>query len=133
MTKSELVARLARRFPHLVQKDAQIAVALILGAVTEALASGRRAEIRGFGSFSIHHRPPKLARNPRTGEAVAVAEKYAPHFKPGSNLQESVQPLPGQSSIRVDVDRHRTVHSNCPLAMRQGSGCGTIVPVTQPA
>lgn len=133
MTKSELVSRLARRFPHLVHKDARIAVELILGAVTGALASSRRVEIRGFGSFSIRHRAPKLARNPRTGEAVAVAEKHVPHFKPSSGLLESVQLPPGQSSIRVDGDRRQTMPPYRPLAMRQDIRLGATAPVAQAA
>lgn len=91
MNRSDLNVRLAGHFPHLTQKDLQIAVDLMLDAIAGALTGGRRAEIRGFGSFTVHYRPAKVARNPRTGEPVPVTEKYVPHFKPGKGLQEAVQ------------------------------------------
>ena len=90
MTKSELIARLAERFPQLVAKDADFAVKMILDALSEALVKGDRIEIRGFGSFSVTHRPPRLGRNPRSGEAVQIPEKRVPHFKPGKALREAV-------------------------------------------
>ena len=90
MTKSELIARLAERFPQLVAKDAELAVKVILDAMTEALANGDRIEIRGFGSFSLNHRPPRVGRNPRSGERVDVPEKWVPHFKAGKELRERV-------------------------------------------
>ena len=90
MTKSELIARLAERFPQLVAKDAELAVKVILDAMTEALAQGDRIEIRGFGSFSLNHRPPRIGRNPRSGERVDVPEKWVPHFKAGKELRERV-------------------------------------------
>ena len=90
MTKSELIARLAERFPQLVAKDAELAVKVILDAMTEALANGDRSEIRGFGSFSLNHRPPRVGRNPRSGERVDVPEKWVPHFKAGKELRERV-------------------------------------------
>ena len=90
MTKSELIARLAERFPQLVAKDAELAVKVILDAMTEALARGDSIEIRGFGSFSLNHRPPRVGRNPRSGERVEVPEKWVPHFKAGKELRERV-------------------------------------------
>ena len=90
MTKSELIARLAERFPQLVAKDAELAVKVILDAMAEALARGDRIEIRGFGSFSLNHRPPRVGRNPRSGERVEVPEKWVPHFKAGKELRERV-------------------------------------------
>ena len=90
MTKSELIARLAERFPQLVAKDAELAVKVILDAMTDALARGDRIEIRGFGSFSLNHRPPRVGRNPRSGERVEVPEKWVPHFKAGKELRERV-------------------------------------------
>ena len=90
MTKSELIARLAERFPQLVAKDAELAVKVILDAMTDALARGDRIEIRGFGSFSLNHRPPRIGRNPRSGERVDVPEKWVPHFKAGKELRERV-------------------------------------------
>lgn len=91
MTKSELIAKLSGHFPHLVQKDAQVATELILDAITDALRQGRRIEMRGFGSFSLHYRPARLARNPKTGEPVPVAAKIVPHFKPGQPLLASLK------------------------------------------
>jgi integration host factor subunit beta len=90
MTKSELIARLAERFPQLVAKDADLSVKMILDAMTEALSKGDRIEIRGFGSFSINRRPPRTGRNPRSGEQVEIPEKLVPHFKPGKALREAV-------------------------------------------
>ena len=90
MTKSELIARLAQRYPQLVAKDAELAVKMILDAMAKSLAEGRRIEIRGFGSFSLHFRPPRQGRNPKTGEAVALSGKHVPHFKPGKDLRERV-------------------------------------------
>ncbi len=90
MTKSELNDRLAARFPQLLAKDAEMAVKMILDAMTEALSRGNRVEIRGFGSFALNYRSPRSARNPKSGEKVAVAEKYVPHFKAGKELRERV-------------------------------------------
>lgn len=90
MTKSELIARLAERFPQLVAKDADYAVKMIIDAMTGALATGDRIEIRGFGSFALNYRPPRVGRNPKSGEKVHVPEKYVPHFKAGKELRERV-------------------------------------------
>ena len=90
MTKSELIARLAERYPQLVAKDADFAVKTILDAMADALSTGQRIEIRGFGSFSINRRPPRMGRNPRSGESVHIPEKRVPHFKPGKALREAV-------------------------------------------
>ena len=90
MTKSELIAQLAERFPQLVVKDADYAVKMILDAMTDALARGDRIEIRGFGSFALNYRPPRVGRNPKSGEKVHVPEKYVPHFKAGKDLRERV-------------------------------------------
>ncbi|QID17392.1 integration host factor subunit beta [Nitrogeniibacter mangrovi] len=90
MTKSELIARLAGRFPQLVAKDADYAVKMILDAMTASLSRGDRIEIRGFGSFALNYRPPRVGRNPKSGERVEVAEKYVPHFKAGKELRERV-------------------------------------------
>ncbi len=90
MTKSELIARLAERFPQLVAKDADLSVKMILDAMSEALAKGDRIEIRGFGSFSLNYRPPRIGRNPKTGAKVEVPAKYVPHFKAGKELRERV-------------------------------------------
>ncbi|MDY0057202.1 MAG: integration host factor subunit beta [Methyloversatilis sp.] len=90
MTKSELITRLATRFPQLVAKDADYAVKMILDEMTAALVRGDRIEIRGFGSFSLNHRPPRVGRNPKSGEKVMVPEKRVPHFKAGKELRERV-------------------------------------------
>ncbi len=93
MTKSELLAKLAGRFPQLVAKDADYAVKMILDAMTAALTRGDRIEIRGFGSFALNYRPPRIGRNPKSGEKVQVPEKYVPHFKAGKELRERVDQL----------------------------------------
>ena len=88
MTKSELIARLAQRYPQYVAKDAGAAVETIHDAMTQALKEGKRIEIRGFGSFCLNHRPPLVGRNPKSGKRVRVPEKYVPHFKAGKDLRE---------------------------------------------
>lgn len=90
MTRSDLIARLAERFPQLVAKDADFAVKMMIDALTESLARGDRIEIRGFGSFSLNYRPSRLGRNPKSGEKVQVPEKHVPHFKAGKELRERV-------------------------------------------
>ena len=90
MTKSELIAKLATRFPQLVAKDADFAVKMILDAMIGALERGDRTEIRGFGSFDLNYRSPRIGRNPKSGEKVEVAAKYVPHFKAGKELRERV-------------------------------------------
>ena len=90
MTRSDLVEELAERFRQLTHKDAESAVKAILDAMSEALVRGHRIEIRGFGSFSINRRPPRMGRNPRSGQSVAIPEKRVPHFKPGKALCEAV-------------------------------------------
>lgn len=90
MTRSDLVEELASRFGQLTHRDAEFAVKTILDAVSDALVRGHRIEIRGFGSFSVNRRPPRMGRNPRSGESVAIPEKRVPHFKPGKALREAV-------------------------------------------
>lgn len=90
MTKSELIASLAGSFPQLLVKDAELTVKTILDTLTAALAEGQRIEIRGFGSFGVNVRPPRIGRNPRSGEKVMVQEKRVPHFKAGKELRERV-------------------------------------------
>lgn len=90
MTRSELITRLAERYPQLVLKDAEFAVRTILEAMARTLAEGHRIEIRGFGSFALSHRPPRVGRNPKSGEKVMVPGKRVPHFKPGKELREKV-------------------------------------------
>jgi len=90
MTKSELIERITDRHPELSSKDIELAVKTILDTMSQALSQGDRIEIRGFGSFSLHFRNPRLGRNPKTGESVELKGKYVPHFKPGKELREQV-------------------------------------------
>ena len=90
MTRSDLISRLAERYPQLLAKDTELAVKVILEAMSETLAQGGRIEIRGFGSFALNYRPPRTGRNPKTGEKVQVPAKYVPHFKAGKELRERV-------------------------------------------
>ena len=90
MTRSELVEELAARFSQLTQRDAEYSVKAILDAMNDALVRGHRIEIRGFGSFSVNRRSPRIGRNPRSGESVMIPEKRVPHFKPGKALREQV-------------------------------------------
>jgi len=90
MTKSELIEILAAKNGHLNHKDVELAVKSLIEQMSLSLSTGNRIEIRGFGSFSLHYRPPRMGRNPKTGDAVALAAKYVPHFKPGKELRERV-------------------------------------------
>jgi integration host factor subunit beta len=90
MTKSELIELLAAKQKHLPTKDVELAVKQVLEIMGDALAEGNRIEIRGFGSFSLHYRPARQGRNPKTGDAVALSGKHVPHFKPGKELRERV-------------------------------------------
>lgn len=99
MTRSDLVTRLTERFAQLTQKDTEFAVKTMLDAMSDALARGHRIEIRGFGSFSVSHRPARVGRNPRSGAQVIIPEKRVPHFKPGKALRETVD---AQVPLTVD-------------------------------
>lgn len=90
MTKSELIEAIGRKQAQLPYKDVELSVRTLIEQLAQALATGERIEIRGFGSFSLHFRPPRIGRNPKTGEAVALSGKYVPHFKPGKELRERV-------------------------------------------
>ena len=90
MTKSDLIDIIARKQSHLAYKDVELSVKTVLEQMSHALAGGERIEIRGFGSFSLHFRPPRMGRNPKTGDSVALPGKYVPHFKPGKELRERV-------------------------------------------
>ena len=90
MTKSELIERISEMQPQLSPKDVELAVKTILEQMSDALATGQRIEIRGFGSFSLHYRAPRKGRNPKTGEAVELEGKFVPHFKPGKEMRERV-------------------------------------------
>jgi integration host factor subunit beta len=90
MTKSELIEILSRRQGHLKADDVDLAVKNLLEMMSNALTEGERIEIRGFGSFYLHFRPPRLGRNPKTGDSVALPGKHVPHFKPGKELRDRV-------------------------------------------
>jgi len=90
VTKSELIAALAARYPQLAARDTDYAVKTMLDAMAQALAGGQRIEIRGFGSFSLSQRSPRIGRNPKSGEQVLVPGKQVPHFKAGKELRERV-------------------------------------------
>ena len=90
MTKSELIELIADKQNQLSSKDVELAVKTILEHMSQALSTGERIEIRGFGSFSLHYREPRRGRNPKTGDAVELTGKYVPHFKPGKELRERV-------------------------------------------
>src|SRR5574340_838929 len=86
MTRSDLIAKLAERYTQLLGKDAELAVKVILDSMSATLSRGGRIEIRGFGSFALNYRPPRLGRNPKSGDKVQVPAKYVPHFKAGKEL-----------------------------------------------
>ncbi|WP_040725068.1 MULTISPECIES: integration host factor subunit beta [unclassified Thiomicrorhabdus] len=90
MTKSELIELIARKQTQFAQKDVEIAVNQIVDSMIDTLSQGERIEIRGFGSFSLHHRKARVGRNPKTGETVKLDDKRVPHFKPGKALRERV-------------------------------------------
>jgi integration host factor subunit beta len=90
MTKSELIESLVRKQVQLGYKDIELAVKTMLEHMASTLASGQRIEIRGFGSFSLHYRPSRVGRNPKSGEPVMLPAKYVPHFKPGKELRDRV-------------------------------------------
>ena len=99
MVKSELVCALNEKLPELQVKDVELALNCILGQMANALVQGDRIEIRGFGSFDVRHRPPRLARNPKTGEAVNLPAKIAVHFKPGKEMRDRVNAARDQCGI----------------------------------
>lgn len=90
MTKSELIEKLTDKLNHLSAKDVEQSIKEILEMMALTLSKGDRIEIRGFGSFSLHYRAPRVGRNPKTGESVELEGKYVPHFKPGKELRERV-------------------------------------------
>lgn len=90
MTKSELIEALAKRQTHLAFHDVELGVKELLDQMGQALSRGERVEIRGFGSFCLHYRMPRVGRNPKTGDTVSLPGKYVPHFKPGKELRERV-------------------------------------------
>ncbi len=90
MTRSELIERMSQRHPEMPIQDVELAVKGIIERMSRSLARGQRVEVRGFGSFSLAHREPRVGRNPRTGEPVVLGSKYVPRFKAGKALRDSV-------------------------------------------
>ncbi|MDZ7710947.1 MAG: integration host factor subunit beta [Roseovarius sp.] len=88
MIRSELIQKIADENPHLYHRDVERIVNTIFNEITDALASGNRVELRGFGAFSVKKRDARIGRNPRTGESVAVEEKHVPFFKTGKLLRD---------------------------------------------
>ena len=115
MTKSELIERIAQKQAQLAHRDVELAVKMMLEHMAERLASGDRIEIRGFGSFSLHFRPGRVGRNPKTGAPVSLPAKHVPHFKPGMELRERVD------GRRAGSARARP-HGDAPEEGRSGSG-----------
>jgi integration host factor subunit beta len=114
MTKSELIEIIAQKQKHLSYKDIEFAVKTMIEQMAQSLAGGERIEIRGFGSFSLHYRPPRMGRNPKTGDPVPLAGKYVPHFKPGKELRERVN-----QTAEGDED-----HSEAPRLQQSAHGLG---------
>ncbi len=90
MTRSDLIKILSKKQDHLAQKDVELVIRSLINIMSSSLSSGERIEIRGFGSFELHYRPPRSGRNPRTGASVNIRGKYAPYFKPGKELRKRV-------------------------------------------
>ena len=135
MTKSELIAKLAARYPQLVAKDAELAVKMILDAMGKSLSQGQRIEIRGFGSFGLNYRPPRTGRNPKSGERVQVPAKYVPHFKagkgPGCRLDIPLYSGGAYPRLRRAIakrihDRHLAKDSSREIALAVGVSQRTV-------
>ncbi len=106
MTKSELIELIAQKQKHLSYKDVEFAVKTMIEQMAQSLASGERIEIRGFGSFSLHFRPPRMGRNPKTGDPVPLVGKHVPHFKPGKELRERVNAMLERENARALSSGH---------------------------
>lgn len=123
MTKSELIERIAQRQSQLSAKDVELAVKSMVEQMAQSLATGDRIEIRGFGSFSLHYRAPRLGRNPKTGEAVGLSGKYVPHFKPGKELRERVNASLGEAGQAATVPGAEPEPQGSPPGVwREGQG-----------
>ena len=99
MVKSELVHALSEKLPELQQRDVELALNCMLNQMADALVQGERIEIRGFGSFDLRHRPPRIARNPKSGESLSLPAKVAIHFKPGKEMRNRVDAARDQCGI----------------------------------
>ncbi len=100
MIKSELIVKLGRKQHHLSEKDVAISINAIVDKMIDCLKSNGRIEIRDFGSFNLHHRPPRLAHNPKTGEKLTTESKYAVHFKPGKAMKERINASAAEHPIK---------------------------------
>ncbi|MBT5216180.1 MAG: integration host factor subunit beta [Gammaproteobacteria bacterium] len=90
MNKKDLIELISKDQDQLPQRDIDLAIKTIINSMLESLASGKRIEIRGFGSFALRYRKSRIGRNPKSGESVEIAERYVPHFKPGKKLKQKV-------------------------------------------
>jgi integration host factor subunit beta len=120
VTKSELIEALAEEQVHLAHRDVEYSVNTLLEKMSDALITGRRIEIRGFGSISLRYRAPRVGRNPKTGAAVTVPEKYVPHFKPGRSLRERVNQTADQSEPALQAPDFESV--GMPSVLDEDSG-----------
>lgn len=111
LTKSELIERISARQAQLSPKDVELAVKTLIEQMADNLANGGRIEIRGFGSFSLHFRAPRVGRNPKTGASVELHGKYVPHFKPGKELRERVNAAMQESAAEEASDSKPRVQS----------------------
>lgn len=118
MTKSELIERIAARQQQLSSKDVELAIKTMIEQMAETLAQGSRIEIRGFGSFSLHYRAPRIGRNPKTGESVGLAGKHVPHFKPGKALRDRVNDA-------LDAERRQAAGGQAPAGAAPASAAPT--------
>tara|TARA_B100001769_G_C21846259_1_gene458974 strand:+ start:357 stop:671 length:315 start_codon:yes stop_codon:yes gene_type:complete len=90
ITKSELIDRISTKLPQLGNKDVELSVKTLIEKIIDSLSKGDRTEVRGFGSFSVHYRKPRIGRNPKTGDSVSLPGKNAAHFKPGKGLRNKI-------------------------------------------
>ena len=107
LIKSQLIAEISKKLSQLPEKDIALSINSIIEQMSGILSNGGRIEIRGFGSFCLHYRPPRKAHNPKTGEKLVTEPKYAVHFKPGKELREQVnasRSIPIQESSMTDAD-----------------------------
>tara|TARA_B100001093_G_scaffold101325_1_gene93476 strand:- start:436 stop:750 length:315 start_codon:yes stop_codon:yes gene_type:complete len=93
VTKSELIEKLSDKIPQLSSKDVELSVKSLLEKIIDSLSAGNRTEVRGFGSFSVHYRKPRIGRNPKNGDSVSLPGKNAAHFKPGKVLRNKINNL----------------------------------------
>lgn len=107
LIKSQLITEISQALPHLSERDVALAINAIIEQMSDTLSRGGRIEIRGFGSFCLHYRPPRRAHNPKTGEKLVTQPKYAVHFKPGKELRERItanRHVPIQDKIDATTD-----------------------------